>query len=231
MSLLSGYPIGAKLITDFYQSGKMTSRECAKISTFCSTGGILFIVGTVGSNLFGSKQIGYIIFIAHIISALVNGLLYRFIKTEQKECLEIKTPSENALSASIISAIKSVLIVGGYVVIFGIIADMLSNIGVTEILTNIFGLFGIDKRISKATVLSLVEITRGVIELSTLKLPLPILIATACGAISFGGLSVTFQAITFLSSCNIKPVFYVFSKLTQAIIAFATSYLLSIIIL
>ena len=47
MSILSGYPVGAKLTADFYEKGLITKGQACRITTFTSTSGPLFIVGTV----------------------------------------------------------------------------------------------------------------------------------------------------------------------------------------
>ena len=77
MSLISGYPIGAKLISDFYENGNFTIENCKKVSSFTSTSGPLFVVGTVGTLMLSSPKAGYVLFLCHALGALVNGLIYR----------------------------------------------------------------------------------------------------------------------------------------------------------
>ena len=77
--------------------------------------------------------------------------------------------------------------------------------------------------VSDGLVFGLVEMTGGCIRLSstTSIFTLP----TACAIISFGGLSVALQSISFLSSCDLKAKDYLIPKLTQSLIAFAVTYL------
>ena len=84
MAILSGYPVGSKMISDLYASGKITKVEATRMSTFCSTSGPMFIIGAVGVNMFKSAQIGYILFLSHVFSAFLNGIIFRRYGEERK---------------------------------------------------------------------------------------------------------------------------------------------------
>ncbi len=83
MAILSGYPVGSKMVADLYLQGKISRQEAFKMTSFCSTSGPMFIVGAVGVGMFNSSKIGYILFISHIIGALLNGVLYRNLKGKE----------------------------------------------------------------------------------------------------------------------------------------------------
>ena len=77
MSIITGYPVGSKLISDLYNIGKLTKNEAIKATSFCSNSGPMFILGSVAIGMFADKKMGVIILISHILGALANGLLYR----------------------------------------------------------------------------------------------------------------------------------------------------------
>ena len=62
MSILSGYPIGAKIISDLYEKNLITSQDAQKMSVFCTTSGPIFIIGSVGSLMFGNFKIGMVLY-------------------------------------------------------------------------------------------------------------------------------------------------------------------------
>lgn len=226
MSLLSGYPVGARMLADFYENRLLDTDECKKISAFTSTGGPIFIVGTVGAGLFGDKRIGYVILAAHVLSALLNGLVYRGKRAAEKPHSQkaAKSP-DNVLSESINSAVLSVLTVGGYVALMGMAADAFSNLKILDALSAPFGLISETAAgIFRSVVISAVEMTRGCLEIEKTAASLPLKIALASFAVSFGGLSVTLQSITFLSKCKIKAGFYLLSKTTQGLIGFLIGF-------
>ena len=77
MAILSGYPVGSKMIADLYMQGKITQEDAYRMSAFCSTSGPMFIIGAVGIGMFKNSLVGYILFLSHILSAFLNGLIYR----------------------------------------------------------------------------------------------------------------------------------------------------------
>ena len=76
MSVLSGYPMGAKIVGDLRRDGEISQREAMRLMSFCSTSGPAFMVGAVGAGMLGSGMLGGIIAAAHYAGAFLNGLLY-----------------------------------------------------------------------------------------------------------------------------------------------------------
>ena len=231
MSLISGYPIGAKLISDFYENGNFSVENCKKVSSFTSTSGPLFVVGTVGTLMFASPKAGYVLFLCHALGALINGLLYRGRKSVNGiSAMPQSSADDKLLSNSITSSILSVLIVGGYIAIFSMIIDIAIDIKLIDALAFFLekplALFGIPQEVASATVISMIEITRGCQAFSQIGADIKIILPFVAGLLSFGGLSITFQSLTFLKNCKVKTPFYFLTKLTQAIITFLISLVL-----
>lgn len=228
MSLLSGYPVGAKLIDDFYENGNFSIENCKKVCSFTSTSGPLFVVGTVGTLMLSSPKAGYVLFLCHALGALVNGLLYRGRKMEEKALPPpITAKDEELLGKSITSSILSVLVVGGYIAIFSMIIDIADDFkiidGLSFLLAKPLALFNVPQEVAKASVMSLIEITRGCQAFAQSGVDIKIILPFIAGLLSFGGLSITFQSLTFLRNCKIKTSFYFLVKLTQAILTFLLS--------
>lgn len=236
MSIISGYPVGAKLISDFYEKGLIDSDDANKLTTFCSTSGPLFIIGTVGSIMLQNVFLGYIIYASHILSAMANGLLYRKFYKCKKEHLTSQTNNKinynDILSNSMTSSISSVMVVGGFVALFFMIIDILIDMNILAPISAffdfIFSKVGVEN-LGNAISCGIVEVTRGCKELSGLNLS-PTLSATlASMMIGFGGLSIHAQSLCFLTKCKINTKFYFLQKITQTIFACAITYLLCLI--
>ena len=58
MGLISGYPVGAKIVTDFRNKGICSQDEGNRMLAFTNNSGPLFIIGTVCVSLFANKSIG-----------------------------------------------------------------------------------------------------------------------------------------------------------------------------
>lgn len=236
MSIISGYPIGAKLINDFYEKGLIDSDDANKLTTFCSTSGPLFIIGTVGSIMLQNVFLGYILYVSHILSAILNGILYRKLYKCKQEHLIIQTNEKinynEILSNGMTSSISSVMVVGGFVALFFMIIDILTDLKILAPLSVffdfVFAKVGVEN-LGKALSSGIVEITRGCKELSTLNLPLSLSATLASMMIGFGGLSIHAQSLCFLTKCKINVKFYFLQKITQTIFACVITFLLCLI--
>ena len=225
ISTISGYPVGAKLNSELYLNNTITKSQLVRINAFTSTSGPLFIIGSVGVGMFLSQTAGTIILISHLLGALLNGLLYRnygYSKCNTQHSLPPKNPisMDKLLSDSVYNSIISILIVGAYIAICSVFIEVLINFQILNILTIPFSIFGIDTTISNAILTGIIEMTRGCVELSPLidaNSNLVVILATSL--ISFGGISINLQAITFLSKCDISIPFYFLQKFTQTILS------------
>ena len=83
MSIISGYPIGAKLISEFYLSNRISQLNAKKILSFSSTSGPMFILGSLASVMINNFKVGIIIFVSHILATLLNGLIYKNLKSKK----------------------------------------------------------------------------------------------------------------------------------------------------
>lgn len=145
MSILSGYPVGAKIIGDLGENGLIDETDATKMSSFCSTSGPLFIVGSVGVGMFGSAAAGKLLFIVHAFSALITGLIFRFFgraeitttRTNrnapqpvrpQVSPAKTRAANGNALYDCVYSSVISIATVGGFICVFYVVADIFQNL-------------------------------------------------------------------------------------------------------
>ena len=219
MSIISGYPLGAKLTADFFENKLISKSEAFKISTFTSTSGPLFIIGTVGVTFLKNYTLAIIIFVSHILGAVLNGILYRGYKKNETQSLAMKQPNKFMLSECMYSAISSILMVGGFIAFFTVLIDAVLSF-------KIFNSPGI-----KIAVSSLIEVTRGLFELSSSSLSATLKGTLACIFISFGGFSIHAQAFAFLSKCSVPYYKFFLQKTTHAILSGAVCLVLCLIIL
>ena len=231
MSIISGYPVGAKLISEFYIAGKITEKQANKLITFCSTSGPLFIIGSVGTAMFLNSKIGYILFLSHLLSTILNGILYRnkFVDfTEYSLDKKENSNIDQILPETMNNSILSCMIVGGYISIFFLVIEIFSYFGLFEpivaLLSKLFSQFGFSDTLIKSSLYGIIEMSKGCIELSKIGIS-NISVSIASFLISFGGLCTFFQAITFLSKCKIKPKFYLLQKLTHGVFSFILTFI------
>lgn len=135
MSVLSGYPMGAKIVGDLRRSSEISVGEAKRLMSFCSTSGPAFLIGAVGTGMLGSGFLGGIIAAAHYLGAAVNGMVYTAVLG--KECgfagsmrIEEEKGMQESLTEAMLSAFKSLGIILAYIVLFTFATDMMHLCGV-----------------------------------------------------------------------------------------------------
>lgn len=227
ISMLSGYPIAAKLVAEALKCGKITQAEAKRIIAFSMTSGPLFILGTVGSNFFRDKTFGFIVLISHYLSSFINGFLYLSgTETVCDKTLPPETEKGGGLSDAVYNTVGSVMLVGSLIALFSMLVDVLTDAGVFYALAKAVEACGGNFNTAQAFFTGLVEMTRGCLMLSKFGASEKSA-ALAAAMISMGGASVTIQAMTFLSDTKISAGYYLRTKTTHAFLAAITAYLIS----
>ena len=77
--VVSGYPIGAVCAAELYRTGECTKTEAERLLAFCNNSGPMFVIGAVGAGMFKSREIGVFLYIIHVFSALITGMIFKYI--------------------------------------------------------------------------------------------------------------------------------------------------------
>lgn len=245
MGIISGYPVGAKIASNFRQNNICSKEECERLLSFTNNSGPLFIIGTVGILMFKNTTIGILLFVTHLFACITVGFIFRYWKKDKNTFLALpSSPSFNQskksasfsnlgeiLAESISSSISTILLIGGFVVIFSSIISIFKASGLLNSLTILlrpfFQFLNIDTSFIQGILTGILEITNGVNTISSIpykKISLNIIFTAFL--LGFGGISVLLQvwSITSKTDLSIKP--YVYGKLLQGILAAFYTYLL-----
>ena len=226
MSMISGYPIGAKIIGEMKKDGTLSMVDARRAICLSSTSGPIFVIGSVGANMLQNSKLGFFIFLSHIIGSLLTAFLFTRTKNNTPEKIEYSPhqdkPSSSLLSYSTSSTISSILTVAVYVAIFYMFIDMAYSVGFLKVgssfIEKLLTLFGLDGRLAFGLSSGLIEMTRGCKEIAMVANDFASLVCCT-GLISFGGVSIILQSLTFLSGTNIKASFFILFKIVQAVIS------------
>lgn len=230
MSIISGYPVGAKLTADLYRNNIITKGQAKSITAFTSTSGPLFIIGTVGIGFFQSQKIGIIVLFSHLISALINGLLYKCKENKSINNIESSPPHSNVLNTSMTNSITSIMIVGGFIALFYMLLNLLNNINAFALPIMIFKKLGIQPNITNGIISGLIEVTTGAINLSLCGLNTELASIILSFLVSFGGLSIHTQAYCFLKEFDMPYWTFLIQKITHAIISASVTFVIFLFI-
>ncbi len=213
LGLVSGYPVGAICAASLYKSGECTKHEAEKLMRFTNNSGPMFVIGAIGVKMFKSYKIGVLMYIVHVLSAVLCGIIFRSEKTLMKETTlppardsaEIKTAAPD-IGAAIVKSVNTILMICGFIIVFSVFTAKIPDF------------------VWRGYIYSLFEITGGLSDLISYNNSLSIIPVVAFMT-AFSGLSVVAQvyAITESAGLSVKP--YIVGKLIQGLIAFVLMYL------
>lgn len=225
LSLASGYPAGSRVVGEFYEKGALSKRDCQKVAYLCSTSGPLFIIGSVGFKMFGDKTAGVKILFAHVISVtLVSVIMSVFSKKSDTPTQRRAATNENILYDAFYGAVIAVTVAGGFIAFFYVVATFLADFSILYQLQKPLS-FLTGEEISSALCLGLIEATTGCRALSAAGGKLSV--ALAGFLITFGGLSILLQQLSYLVKAGVKPLKFIAVKLIQAVICFGLLMLIA----
>ena len=238
MGIISGYPTGAKIVSTFRKNGICTKAEAERLLAFTNNSGPLFIIGTVGISMFGYSRIGILLFITHILASLTVGFIFRFWKINDDEHIK-KNSSDNMffsnkeikfselgkiIGTSITNATSTILLIGGFVVLFSVIISILNNtyfvIGMSNIIKPICGLLGLSVDYCSSIICGIVELTNG-LSIATCINDGNISnnIVVCAFLLGFGSISVLLQVFSTISDTDISILPYFLGKCLHAVFA------------
>ena len=243
MSITSGYPMGIKLATELRNEGIFTKIEAQRILSFCSTSGPLFMIGAVAIGMFKSIQLGIIISVSHYLGAITTGIIFRFYKFKSTPKPKLKNnniinsavrelwriiqknniPLGTILGSAVKKSIETLLMIGGFIILFSVIIRLLTVLGFIAFISNAIYLSGISpytKDINQAVISGLFEVTTGCKMLSQVQSISFVHQAILCTfIISWSGFSIHAQAASFISNTDLSIGVYLLSKILHAILS------------
>ncbi len=226
ISLISGYPMGAKTVSDLKLSNAITDAESQRGAALCSTSSPVFLISTVGGIMFNDKTFGLSLYLIHILSAIITGFIFSFYKRAEKPSRNHSQLSNkktaNILYDTAYYSVISILIVGALITIFYLLTEVLSACGVLTPVMNLLTRITGDENLAKGITFGLFECTKGLKVMAKVgKSALPF----ASFVCSFGGLSVIMQSVSFLKKAKIKTAPFIFSKIISAVISLVLSFI------
>ena len=243
MGIISGYPTGAKIVVNLNEQGLCTKEEAERMLAFTNNSGPLFILGTVGVSLFGNSTIGFLLLLTHILACLTVGMLFRFYKYDNSSSVSYVSNNYHTssvdfsnlgevLGKSIFSAIQTVVMIGGFVVLFSVILSILKTSNIVYLLANVISpllkIFGIrNSTFSASIICGLLELTNGIMQVALIPCKqISVNILIVAFLLGFGGISVMLQVYSIISKANLSIKPYFWGKLLHGIIACIYAFIL-----
>ncbi len=191
---VGGYPIGAKTAVGLYEHGYLTKAQAEQALLFCNNAGPAFVLGVLGNIVFQNTGFGILLYVIHLFSAYLIGLLFRPEKGPGQSKVtyssEKTLPISAQITTSITNASRTAFTVCTYILFFAIIIQCIQNflpVGITSCILN-----------------GIIELASGARLLSTLELTLNTKFILASFFLGTGGLCVMLQAQSFIQSSGLS---------------------------
>ena len=207
LGLTGGYPVGAGAVRRLYEEGHCSRQEAQRLLAFCNNASPSFFLNLVGVAVFGSAKAGLLLYLLHLLSALMVGLLFSPRQKEVFYSAPISTVSlPNAFTQAVSAALHSTLHICAFVLIFQVLLQLLATASLLP---------GAGDSLLRAFACGLLELTSGVRQLSGGRGDF-VMAAFLC---SWGGLSVHCQTLSLLQGSGLSTRCYWAGKLLQAVFA------------
>ena len=224
MSLLCGYPIGAKIISDIAKD--CSNQKQVKVAgILCSTPSVSFSVSVIGRILFSDILFGFIAYCICVLSSVIVAFTYSKIikcKSTAVSTTGRFKGEKKSFYSTVEGSVLSVFTVGGIIVLFYIFAEVLLSLNVLKPIVDLLSLFT-TKNCAETVCFGLLELTKGLNVLSVKSL------TAVCFLCSFGGVSVILQSMAFLKKVKIKTALFLLLKIISAVLSFVLALLFSFI--
>jgi len=257
MGYVSGYPVGARLTAQLREQRLVTRIEGERLVAFTTTSDPIFLIGAVSIGFFHNAALAPLLAAAHYGSGLLLGFLMRFHGWRDAETAEstIHTsgsrgrsrlqeafhamhaarlldgrPFGRLLHDAVQSALRLMIVVGGLVVFFSTIMEMLHQSGalssLSALLQSLFGIMGLPKPLTDAVVFGLFEVTLGSRSAGSAGSALVHQAAIAAWVLSWAGLSVHAQVASILSRTDLRYGPFLAARFIHGIMAMLLVYML-----
>lgn len=213
LSMVGGFPVGAACCASLYSRGSISRTQACRMMRFAVGAGPAFVIFALGQNMLKNTASGIALYIAQILSQLtilIVGAL--FVKEEVVNTAQRKKAKGNFTDTLIHSCFKasdSMLKLCAVVVLFSAFMGVLSDTGLSDLLSRLFNLMFIPKPVADSLLYALTEVSAGCLNAVQNGAPLEFI----AFAVGFGGLSVHFQIFALLTELDFSKLDFMLHRL------------------
>ena len=219
---LCGYPMGAKTTSDLLNVNKISRSEASYLLSFCNNTSPAFILSYVVAQNMKERNLCIPFFLILTFTPLMLSFIFRlFYRLPESSCSfpqvtpgSFSNPSESIsdsfLDRCILNAFESVTKVGGYMMMFSVLIQLLASV--------------LPHKTASPLLYSRLEISTGIRRLASSALYISHKIILCAALTSFGGWCCIAQTYSMISGNHLPILPYIAEKLATALV---TSLLIS----
>ena len=213
LGLFCGFPMGARLTGDMYRQHRISREEAVYLLTFANQSSPMFLSTYVVLHGLGDSTMTLPVFVIFYASAFLTSLVFRIRSrrfglppSKPKKEVPEQTSYGNLLDTSIMNGFEIITRLGGYIILFSILAGIVLQLPAPL-------------RTAAPFLSGLTEITTGIHTISGTTLPLQVKFTAIVCCTAFGGFSTVAQTSCMLNGTGLSIFTYLKGKLVNAAVA------------
>jgi len=245
MGLAAGYPMDAVITSRFRKMDLCNRVEGERLLAFTNTADPLFIFGAVAVGMFGLPALGGVLALAHYLSALSVGLVFRFYSRRTppsgrdrprsghivvragRELLKARRedgrPLGRLVGDAVNDSVRTLLMICGFIMLFSAFVAIADKVGLASWLgwpfRLVFRALGLHPSLVDSAIAGLFEIDLGTVAASRAAAPFVQKALMASAVIAWSGLSVHGQVASVITGTDIRMGPYFLARLVHAVFA------------
>ena len=211
--LLSGYPIGAKVVTDLYHDGALSYEQCLFFLCSINNPSPMFVLSFVGDNILHLGTGKYLFYLCLVFSSFLSSFclmqLLRFHAPNRTTACSHTDSNPSFIEEWDTQICNSALLlikIGGYIMFFSILTEFINHLIFLPVTVRL-------------PLCGLLEITTGNVMINTAGLSPHMQIILSLAFTAFGGLCATAQTNSGIRNTGLSIFPYLGAKLLSAIFA------------
>ena len=253
MGMASGYPTGAKISVHLRENNQLSRIEAERLVSFTNASSPLFIFGAVSVGFYHDAKLGVLLAICHYLGNTLVGICMRFygrkntkhIITAHKRKFSLKRafdemhnmrlkdtrPFGEILGDAVITSIKTLIMVGGFIILFSVLIKLLYLTKITAIISiavkYLLYLIAMPANFALPLLSGLFEITTGIQMISQVNVDITLAtIILTSFILGFNGFSVQAQVGSIIAKTDIRFFPYFISRILHGFFASALTIIL-----
>lgn len=243
MGMASGYPSGAKISARLREQKALSQTEAERLLTFTNASSPLFMFGAIAIGFFHDQALGLLIAICHYLGNFFVGICMRFHGRDQdkpsvdaskklsirraframhQSRLKDPRPFGEILGDAVSTSIQTLIMVGGFIILFSVLTTLLTLINIIPMLGELFKIvlqiLGLPMELSFPFISGLFEISLGAKLMADVPVPSIMYQAVLVSFIlGFNGFSVQAQVSSIIAKTDIRLTPYLIARVLHGV--------------
>lgn len=253
MGLASGFPAGAKFTVRLRQEEQLTRIEAERLVCFTNSSNPLFLFVAVAVGFFHNPHLGIILALSHYLGNFCVGIIMRFYRWKEEKShtnamaklpsirlafsqmhrtrIKETRPFGSLLGDAVLSSIQTLLMIGGFIILFSVVNKLLFHMNITGLLANVVGgilhIFNFPDSLSLPFISGMFEMTLGSKLTSSVE-DATLFQQTAMTSfiLAFNGFSIQAQVASIIAATDIRFTPFFLARIAHGLLASIITILL-----